>query len=254
MKKYLVITLLFFCNCIILQAQKNSPKLEKPEYSNEIYFFKKDSLKLNRLEKGNARMETKAKMGGMAGIENGYELEGEKSTVRLKSDKDISFIFYAGAPAKNGVSSMADSLMKSMGMDASMMSMANPMNAKPSSEITELYSMKCAKGKRKITIQSEEGDPQAANGVLSSAPTLMQAGSKGGLAVGVATVGIGVGMKLLGKAKKESVKYPLTIKKIKEDFYEILIDKNLSKGEYAFVLAGAGGIDNSSTLFAFAIE
>ena len=222
-----------------------------PEFSNEIYLFDKESGKLVRLEKGNARLETKAKMAGMGGVENGYELENEKSTVRLKNNKDLTFIFYSGGKKTDATSAIADSLMRSMGI--SIPAMPQPPGMQSGNEICTLYSMKCGKGKRSIVVQSEEGNGQAANGVIQSAPGLMQAG-KGGLAVGVATVGIGVGMKLLGKGKKESIKYDINIKKLKEDFYEITISKNLPKGEYAFVMGAPGGMDNSTTLFSFSIE
>ena len=206
---------------------------------------------MQRLEKGNARMETKVKMGGM---ENGQVLDGDRSAIRLKSNKDLSFIFYSRVTKKNPATSsaMADSLMRSMGLTANGF-VPNPAMPKQAGEIAELYSVKCVKGKRCITLQSEGSDPQAANGIIQSAPNMMQAG-KGGLAMGAATIGIGVGMKLLGKAKKESIKYPINIRKLREDFFEITLDKNLPKGEYAFVLGENTGMDSSSTLFAFAIE
>jgi hypothetical protein len=53
------------------------------EFSNEICLFKKDNSKLMRLEKGSFRMETKAKVMGLGGMENGYTLDNEKSQVRI---------------------------------------------------------------------------------------------------------------------------------------------------------------------------
>ena len=95
--KYFVLTMAVLCVQISLFAQ-NYPE---PEFSNEVYFLKKDSVNsVVRLEKGSSKMESKTKMGGMGGYEMGYILDGEKSTVRLHKEPDFSFVFSNGASVK----------------------------------------------------------------------------------------------------------------------------------------------------------
>ena len=68
-----------------------------PEFSKEVYWLKKDSTHtVIRLEKGNSKMETKTKMGGMGGSESNYILDGGKSTARLSNYKNLSFVFSTG--------------------------------------------------------------------------------------------------------------------------------------------------------------
>ena len=55
-----------------------------------------------------------------------------------------------------------------------------------------------------------------------------------------------------GKSKN-TAKYTYSLRQVKEGYYELLIDKTLPKGEYAFVVSGMTG-DGSSLLFAFGID
>jgi hypothetical protein len=214
MKKIILLMFLFAMTSSLLIAQKTTQKYPTPEFSNEIYFFKKDSGGVSRLEKGYSKMEVKTKMGGMGGADNGYSLEGNKSPVRLQAGY-LSFIFFSGDPSTDQ-SPQADSAMKANGMDPSMM--GDPMMAmQDPSNTTALYNMNEDKGVRKITLQSYQG------------------------------------MKLLGKSKKESTKYTISIKKIRKGYYELVVDKPLVKGEYAFVI-NAMGADGSSLLFAFGVD
>ncbi len=198
-----------------LKAQTDKEKYPIPEYSNEINLLIKDSNKLLRLEKGNAKQEMKLKMMGMGGMDQGYEIEGEKSTVRLSSGSNLVFIYFTGEVAAS-VNPEADSAMKASGMDMSMMS--NPMSMMgiddPSKTAT-LYNVISVKGKRKILLQS---------------------------------------MGLMGKSKKTSTVYTLSVKKIKENYYEMIVDKSLPKGEYAFVMMSIGSMDGSYPVFAFAVD
>jgi hypothetical protein len=59
-----------------------------------------------------------------------------------------------------------------------------------------------------------------------------------------------------GKKMISSDKYTLSIKKIKEGYWELVVDKTLPKGEYAFTMMGfgMGNMDGSLSLFAFAVE
>jgi len=188
-----------------------------PEYSNEIYLLKKDSTTtIVRLEKGSSKQEMKVKMMGMGGMDQGYEMDGEKSQVRLTSGSNLVFIFYNGDAAGGAPkSAQADSMMKANGMDPSMMS--NPMASMmdPTQNIS-LYSMEPNKGKRKILLQS---------------------------------------MGLMGKSKKTASKYTLSIKKVKDNYYEMIVDKStLPKGEYSFVMMAMGSMDQSYSLFAFGVD
>ena len=183
-----------------------------PEYSNEICLLKKDSVvTLMRLEKAFSKQEMKMKMMGMGGMEQGYEMDGEKSTVRLTNGSNLVFVLYTGQAATS--SPQMDSMMKANGMDPTTVSSAMSMWGDPTST-TSLYNMKADNGKRKILTMSSG---------------------------------------MMGKSKKTATKYPLSIKKVKESYYEIIVDKNLPKGEYAFVMMSMS-TDQSYKLFAFAID
>lgn len=214
MKKIIFLPFLFVVTATLF-AQKTRQQYPTPEFSNEIYFFKKDSAQVSRLEKGYSKVETKTKMGGMGGAENGYSLEGSKSSVRLEAG-NLSFIFFTGDPGTDNNSS-SDSAMKANGMDPSMMGDAMSMMNDPS-QTTSLYNMNVDKGTRKVTLQSYNG------------------------------------MKILGKSKKESTKYTLSIKKVRKGYYELIVDKPLTKGEYAFVVTDMGSMDGTYKLFAFGID
>jgi hypothetical protein len=60
-----------------------------PMYVNHIYYYLPDSL--TALEQNTARMESKTKALGFGGSEGGFIMDGEKSTVRLKSGDTIRF-------------------------------------------------------------------------------------------------------------------------------------------------------------------
>lgn len=213
MKKNLL--LLWVCILSVLFAISQTTKTDYPvpEYSNEILQVKKDtSIKLLRLEKGISKQEMKMKMMGMGGMDQGYELDGEKSTVRLPGGSNLVFLLYTGGGATT-TNPQTDSMMKANGMDPAMMS--NPMAAMmdPTQNIS-LYSMKGEKGKRKALLQS---------------------------------------MGLMGKSKKTATKYSLSIKKVKEGYHEMIVDKTLPKGEYTFVMMSMS-MDQSFSLFAFGVD
>lgn len=214
---------LLFCACITVQlsgiAQTAKDKYPVPEYSNEIYFLKKDSvMQLQRLEKGLSKMESKSKMGGMGGGENGYQLEGTRSPVRMPQLTDLSFVFYTGGSSTT--TPEADSAMRANGMDPSMQQqMGNTMDMmNDPSRTVSLYNMNAEKASRKITVMSYGG------------------------------------MKVFGKSKKENLKYTLSIKKVRDGYYELVVDKRLPKGEYAFVYTSMTNMDGSNLLFAFGVD
>lgn len=208
---------------IIITCAVNAQKYPEPEFSNEVYLLKKDSAYSTvRLEKNVSKMESKTKMGGLGGSETGYEMEGLRSTVRLTTGNKLSFIISTGASVAKA-SSPADSMMKANGMDPSMMSgmsgMQGDMND-PSSTIT-LYKTESEKGKRKILMQKNAG-----------------------------------AMPFASKKTKSSDKYTFSVKKIREGYWELVIDKTLPKGEYAFSKMDMMGMSSgmSFLLFAFGID
>ena len=215
--KHSALSVMLVCSGFALQAQNNYPE---PEFTKEVYYLKKDSVNsVLRLEKGSSKMESKTKMGGMGGYEMGYVLDGEKSTVRLNRSTTISFVLSTGASAKSS-SPERDSMMKANGMNPSMTSGMGDMGGMmdPTSMIS-LYKAETAKGKRKILMQKTGG------------------------AFG-------------GKKSQSSDKYTFSAKKIREGYWELVIDKPLPRGEYAFSMMGIGmgNMDGSTTLFAFAID
>lgn len=189
----------------------------EPEFTNEVYFLKKDSIySVVRLEKGSSKMESKVKMGGLGGAESGYELGGTKSDVRLPSGR-LSFVFSNGISVKK-TDPQSDSMMRANGIDPSMMSgMSMGMGTDPSNSIT-LYKIETGKGKRKVLLQ----------------------GSPGAIS--------------FKKKSSSSDKYTFSVKKIREGYWELVIDKPLPRGEYSFVAMSFGSMDGSSLLFAFGID
>lgn len=209
--KHISLLLILISSGSILRAQNNYPE---PEFTNEVCYLKKDSTHVVvRLEKGSSKMESRAKMGGIGGAESGYIMDGARSDVRLRSGRNVSFIFSTGASVK---SSSADSTMAANGFDPSMMSGMGGMDI--GNTIT-LYKAESAKGKRKILIQKTPG---------------------------------AFGMKKSGSSDK----YTFSVKKIREGYSELVVDKTLPKGEYIFTIMsmGMGNTDGSMTLFAFAVD
>lgn len=210
MKK--VLLSLFIIALSVMAYGQNYPE---PEFSNEVSCLKKDSVNtIIRLEKGSLKMDTKMKMGGFGGSESGYEMEGEKSTVRLNGGNNLSFVFSNGSSNRSSSStSMRDSMMRANGMDPSMMeSMMDPSN------MISLYKAETGKDKRKVLLQKSPG------------------------AFG-------------GKKSQSSDKFTFSVKKVREGYWELVIDKSLPKGEYVFTMMGMGmgSMDGSTSLFAFAI-
>ena len=214
MKKNYLLLLLLTVNSALLMAQKAPEKYPTPEYSNEIYFLNKDAAALARLEKAFAKAQAKTKMGGMGGAENGYTIEGSKSSARF-SGGNLSFVYFIGDASSHSAES--DSAMRANGIDPS--SMGDPMSMmNDPSRTTSLYNMDVEKGTRKIITMAYPG------------------------------------MKLMGKAKKESTKYTLSIKKLRAGYFELVVDKPLERGEYAFLVQDMSSTDGTYKLFAFGVD
>lgn len=199
-------------------AQTNYTTYPEPEYSNEVYLLKKDSGKVIRLEKGSSKMNTKTKLGGMGGVENGYSMDEAKSTIRLTSGTGLTFVFSTGESPDKKSSPQADSMMRANGLDPSMISMGSMMD--PSKMIT-LYKAESEKNERKIYLMKTGG-----------------------------------AVPFAGPKNKSSDKYTLSIKKIREGYWELVVDKSLPKGEYAFTVMSGGmsNADGSVIIFAFAVD
>jgi hypothetical protein len=218
MKTALLITIIFF-NAASLWAQSDLVKYPEPEFSNEVYYLKKDTTRSAiRLEKESSQMEAKLKFGGLGGMENGYTINDIKSKVRIGSGNNLSFVFSTGASVKV-TSPSSDSLMNANGMDPNMQNMMSGIN-NPLDNII-LYKLESEKGKRKILLQKSGG---------AFIPN--------------------------SKKIKTSEKYTFGIKKIREGYTELVIDKTLPAGEYAFSMMnlGMGATGGDMTLFAFGID
>lgn len=219
MKKYGLLSIVLFI-ASAAWAQLDKTKYPEPEFSKEVYYLKKDTvITAIRLEKNFSKMEAKTKMGGLGGYENGYTMEGQKSSVRLPSGNKLSFVFSTGASVKTS-NPQADSMMEASGMDPNAMSdMMGDMNDPASSII--LYKVESDKGKRKILMQKSGGAIPFASKKLQS-----------------------------------SDKYTFSVKKIRSGYWELVVDKTLPRGEYAFTMTGIsmGNMDGSVTMFAFAIN
>lgn len=218
MKKSLFCSVLFSCIASLLWAQAGKINYPDPEFTNEVYYLKKDSAySLLRLEKASSKMETKAKMGGFGGAEMGYVFDGGRSPVRLSGGNDLSFIISNGTSQAASPSSQSDSMMKANGLDPSMMSGISSMISDPANTIA-LYKVEPAKGKRKILFQKSGGT--------------------------------------FNRKNQPSDKYTFSVRKIREGYWELVVDKALPRGEYAFsmVSMGMGSMNGDALLFAFAID
>jgi|SRR5689334_8222838 len=190
----------------------------EPEFSNEPYYFNKNAgNKLVRLEKNSSKLDTKTS--AISGSESGYTIDGSASAVRLSSGNNVSFVFSTGTSGSASATSSAksDSAMKANGVDPSMLSGMNMSD--PSQKLT-LYKMETGKGVRKVLLQKAPG------------------------------------MNPFGSHKiQSSDKYTFSARKIRDGYWELVIDKPLPRGEYAFTATGMGmDVMNGTVLFAFGVD
>lgn len=66
--------------------------MPEPEYMNQVYYYAAGGNTLIALEKGEASMKSKARLGGFGGSSSGYIINGSQSPVRIKNSETISFI------------------------------------------------------------------------------------------------------------------------------------------------------------------
>lgn len=223
MKTKLISLCYCILTCMFLVAQNTKHNYPEPEFNNEVNYLEKDTVYITkRLEKNSSKLEAKTKMGGMGGAENGYFIDGERSPVRLHGGNNFSFIFSTGASSGlNPADAQRDSMMLANGMDPSMAQGMGSMSmgmTDPSN--INLYKAESGKGKRKV--------------LTMKVPGAMSFGAKA----------------------KSADKISFSLKKIREGYWEMVIDKPLGKGEYVFTMMnmGMGSMDGSSTLFAFGVD
>ncbi len=189
-----------------------------PEFTNEVSYLKKDNtITAVRLEKNTSKVETKTKLGGFGGFEYGYIIEGIKSPVRLHPGV-LAFIYTTPGTAHHS-SLQTDSIMRAHGVDPSMVAGMSASMNDPSKSIS-FYKVENEKGERKILIQKSGG-----------------------------------AIPFASKKTKSSDKYTFSVKKIKEGYWELVVDKLLEKGEYAFTInQSTGSMDGGIIIFAFGID
>jgi hypothetical protein len=115
-------------------------------------------------------------------------------------------------------SASRDSMMKAQGVDPAMYAGAGGVN--DPATIISLYKVELSKGKRKILLQKSPG------------------------------MGLG------SKKMQGTDKYTFSVRKIRDGYWELVVDKPLPKGEYAFSMmdmTGGGGYMNV-LLFAFGVD
>lgn len=212
-----IIRMFFLSAVLFFACGIEAQTYPEPEFSNEIYYLKKDKdYSVVRLEKASSKMENKTKIVGQS--ENSYSIEGDKSPVRFTSGSTFSFVISKGS-SQGSSSPKSDSMMKANGVDPNMMDEMS-MGGDPSQTIT-LYKVSSEKSIRKIY--------------------LMKVG----------------GYFSMGKNKLQSSdKMTFSVKKIRSGYWELIVDKPLPKGEYAFTMMGMGtsGMDGSSLIFAFGVD
>jgi hypothetical protein len=208
--------IIFISNLTLIIGAVYAQNYPEPELSNEVYYYNRDAgNRLVRLEKAISKMNSKTGM--IKGSEVSYSIDGTHSSVRLNGRSDLSFIISTGS-SSSGAPSKSDSIMSANGMDPLMLKGLTGMNA-PSRSIT-LYKVDIEKGERKVLLQKSPG------------------------------------MNPFGKHQiQSSDKYTFSAKKIKDGYWELVIDKSLPEGEYAFSMSqmGMSGMGDA-LLFAFGID
>lgn len=209
-------TILFTAFGIWLSTFCQAQSYPEPEFANEVYWYSRDSS--NKLVRLEKSFSKLDTKTKMAGF------GGAESSYNIEGGKssvrlpDGSVKSFVISKQKDGMfnSKHMDSMMRANGMDPAMMEAMQD----PSKTIT-LYKVEPEKENRKITMQKTPG--------------AMPFGSK---------------------KIKSSDKYSFSVKKVRDGYYELVIDKPLKPGEYAFVAmnTGAPSMDGSVLVFAFAIE
>ena len=217
MIQHLLFPVAVLCSSLVF-AQPDLKKYPEPEFANEVCYLKKDSVNLAiRLEKQSSKLDSKMKLGGFGGYESAYSIDHSQSPVRINHGDKLSFVFSTGALVKKEENN-TDSVMKANSIDTDA---TNEMMQGFNNPIDNIILYKCetATGKRKIWMQKT-------GGAIS-----------------------------ISKKVKSSEKYTFSVKKIREGYSELIIDKTLPAGEYAFCVpqGGMGGMTGDVVVYAFGI-
>jgi hypothetical protein len=145
-----------------------------------------------------------------------YNVDAGKATVRLGNISQFSFVFWTGASA-SGSSAAPGSHADSLVRSTGFDPSMMSAGANSPDNFT-LYRMDASKGKRTILLLK-------AGGYFSK---------KGG----------------------ESEKYTISTKRIREGYFELVVDKKLPPGEYAFVIRSQGmdSMRGGATLYCFGVD
>lgn len=187
-----------------------------PEFNNEVYAFRKDSSKLTRLEKQTATIENKNSV--VNGYRQEYHVDAGQATVRLGNIDRYSFVFWTGVTSNGAPGIAAGSRADSLIRATGADPAMFNVNGMNSSETFSLYRMDASKGRRTILLMKSGG----------------YFSKKGG----------------------ESEKFSTSTKKIREGYFELVVDKKLPPGEYAFVIRSQGmdAMRGGATLYCFGVD
>jgi hypothetical protein len=208
-----------FIMLMMVMGILNAQTYPSPEFTNEVSFLKKDSgLSIVRLEKESSKMDTKSKL---TGSESGYTVAGEHSPIRLHGSSGLSFVFTNNSTSgATDSKAKTDSMMRANGVDPAIMDERMGNMSDPANMIT-LYKVESTKGNRKIYLMK-----------------------------------MGGALPFSSHKQTSSDKYTFSVRKIRDGYYELLIDKSLPRGEYAFTLTGMGmgNMDGGVTIYAFGLD
>jgi len=186
-----------------------------PEFTNEVYFLKKENP-YSLVRLEKNSAKQEQKTNMIKGSEFGYEIDGKSAAVRFSTGSNLSFIFSNGS-SSGSTNSKSDSVMRANGVDPN--AFAGFGNSDPSSSIT-LYKLNIDGDSRKIYLQKTGG-----------------------------------ALPFSSHKNQSSDKYTFSVKKIRDGYWELIVDKTLPNGEYAFAITGMGGMSmTSQTVFAFGID
>jgi len=208
--------LFFLVTIICISPGINAQDYPVPEYSNEILLVKNDSA-ISLLRLEKAYSNQEMKMKMMGMGGMDQGYSTDGEKSTVRLTSGSNMIFIFYTGEPAAASTSAEADSAMKANGMDMSAIRSMSSMMDPTQMISLYNMKAGKGKRKILTQS---------------------------------------MGLMGKSKSTATKYSLSIKKVKENYYEMKVDKSLPKGEYAFVMMDMSGpgMGQSYTLFAFGID
>lgn len=217
MKKTALVFIGALCGILACGLVALGQDYPNPEFNNEVYAFQKDSNKLVRLEKQTVTIDNKTSIVSGSRVE--YNVDAGQATVRFGNIERYTFVFWTGAVASGIMPGVAAGSRSDSLIRATGVdpSLLNVGGANSPENFT-LYRMDASKGKRTILLVK-------AGGYFSK---------KGG----------------------ESEKYSISTKRIREGYFEMVVDKKLPPGEYAFVIRSQGmdAMRGGATLYCFGVN